>query len=167
MIKGPYSAKQPNRTQHSKLTLNGNVWSGSDSPESLCNPRPSDPWTKASQLFADKSQDAGETITANWEASTTNNEWMTWIRPSPTTQPGHRWTVKYSPRANFFYSLMATFREIHKYLWALCLPALSLEKLPKSVRLTSNPWDLTGLTYLGFSNFVPGYNCVVQIIQMW
>ncbi len=49
-----------------------------DSPESLCNPRlwrPSDPWTKASQLFADKSQDAGETIKANWEASN-NKQWL-------------------------------------------------------------------------------------------
>ena len=50
----------------------------SDSPESLCNPRPrrpSDPWTKASQLFADKSQDAGETIKANWEANN-NKQWV-------------------------------------------------------------------------------------------
>ena len=52
----------------------------SDSPESLClcNPRPrrpSDPWTKASQLFADKSQDAGETIKTNWEASN-NKQWV-------------------------------------------------------------------------------------------
>ena len=50
----------------------------SDSPESLCNPRqrrPSDPWTKASQLFADKSQYAGETIKANWEASN-NKQWV-------------------------------------------------------------------------------------------
>ena len=55
----------------------------SDSPESICNPRsrrPSDPWTKASQLFADKSQDTGspktgETIKANWEASN-NKQWV-------------------------------------------------------------------------------------------
>ncbi len=69
----------------SSKTLNGNVWK-SDSPESLCNPRlrrPIDPWTKASQLFADKSQDLGETIKSNWEASNNKNEWMTWI-----TQPG-------------------------------------------------------------------------------
>ena len=40
----------------------------SNSLESLCNPRPrrpSDLWTKASQLFADKSQDTSETIKAN------------------------------------------------------------------------------------------------------
>ena len=29
-----------------------------------------------------------------------------------------------------------------------CLPAVSLEKLPKSVRLTGNQWDLTGLGYI-------------------
>ena len=46
------------------------------------------------------------------------------------------------------YSPVTTFREVHKYPWALCLPAVSLEKLPKSVRLTGNSWELTALLYI-------------------
>ena len=45
------------------------------------------------------------------------------------------------------YSPVTTFREVHKYPWALCLPAVSLEKLPKSVRLTGNSWELTALLW--------------------
>ena len=69
---------------------------------------------------------------------------MTWIsQPGPSPVTGQ--LLPSSPRATKLYSLITTFREIHKYPWALCLPAVSLEKLPKSVRLTGNPWDLTGL----------------------
>ena len=45
------------------------------------------------------------------------------------------------------YSPVTTFREVHKYPWALGLPAVSLEKLPKSVRLTGNSWELTALQF--------------------
>ena len=139
----------------------------SDSPESLCNPRPrrpSDHWTKASQLFADNSQDPVKQSNLIEKPATTSNEWMTWIRPSPVMQPGRQVTsqlVQPSPRAKNVYSLITTFREIHKYPWALCLPAVSLEKLPKSVRLTGNPWDLTGLILT-----MSGRGCMKSILTM-
>ena len=136
-----------NRTQHSRLTLNGNVWKciwfagvlaipGRDGPvifeqrhRSRLLIRVKTP-VKQSKLIK--------------KPATTNNEWMTWIsQPGPSPVTGQ--LLPSSPRAKKLYSLITTFREIHKYPWALCLPAVSLEKLPKSVRLTGNPWDLTGL----------------------
>ena len=97
--------------------------------------------------------------------ATTNNEWMTSIsQPGPSPVTGQ--LLQSSPRAKKLYSLITTFREIHKYPWDSQISvrftnireihkypwdsqiSVSLEKLPKSVRLTGNPWDLTGLIYI-------------------
>ena len=54
-----------------------------------------------------------------------------------------------------------------QYPWALCLPAVSLDKLPKSVRLTGNPWDLTGLTLTVAHNVatVNQHDTLVELIH--
>ena len=66
---------------------------------------------------------------------------MTWI-----SQPGH---AARSP-VNCYSLVRVQHHNIpwdSQYPWALCLPAVSLETLLKSVRLTGNPWDLTGLPW--------------------
>ena len=96
------------------------------------------------------------------------SEWLE-LDPARSRSPVTGQLLQSSPRAKNVYSLITTFREIQKYPWALCLPAVSLEKLPKSVRLTGNPWDLTGL--LNASLTLPGerleyiISCVYEDLQ--
>ena len=52
-----------------------------------------------------------------------------------------------------------------QYPWALCLPVVSLEKLAKSVRLTGNPWYLTGLT-LTVAHNVPTVNQHDTLVEL-
>ena len=75
-----------------------------DLPKSISNPwpwRPSDHWTKASELVTDKSQEAGERIKANWEVekpTSTNNEIQSGHRTASSMLGAAWWSPTWATR---------------------------------------------------------------------
>ncbi len=132
MIKGPYLAKQDTTFEVDTEWECVKVYLIRRSHFAIPG-RDSDPWTKASQLFADKSQDAGETIKANKLRSQQQQTMSEWLElPSPVTQPSQ--LLQSSPRAT-----KLVFPD-HNIRWDSQI-SVSIVSRPWALRNCQNPWD--------------------------